>query len=312
MAFLLIFGSGTGFAPGGVLASVAPDKTNLLLGVYVASFLGFGVKAAVFPLHGWLPKASVAPTPVTALLHAVAVVKAGAFAVMRLTYYSFGTDFLRGTWAQYTVMAFALATILYGSSAALKQVHFKRRLAYSTVANLSYILFGVTLMTPEGLQAGVLHMLFHSLIKIGAFFAAGAVLHNTKREYIGQLDGMGMRMPVTFGCFAVFALALTGIPLFNGFISKWALAEAAVAAGGTAEFIGIVVLLISALLTAMYMLHVCVKAFFPRKGVDTAALADIREVNGYMTVPMVLLAAACIGLGLFAQPVMNMIASALF
>lgn len=227
--------------------------------------MGFGVKAAVFPLHGWLPKASVAPTPVTALLHAVAVVKAGAFAVIRLTYYSYGTDFLKGTWAQYAVMAIVIFTILFGSSAALKQVHFKRRLAYSTVANLSYILFGVTLMTPIGLEAGVLHMLFHSIIKIGAFFAAGAVLHSTKREYISELDGLGKKMPITFGTFTVFALALTGIPLFNGFVSKWALASAAIQSGDTLSFIGIIVLLISALLTAIYMLNISVRAFFPKK-----------------------------------------------
>lgn len=210
MVFIIIYGSGAGFTMGGILSPAAFENKNLLLTVYVLAFMGFGVKAAVFPLHGWLPKASVAPTPVTALLHAVAVVKAGAFAVIRLTYYSYGADFLRGTWAQYVVMGVAVFTILFGSSAALKQVHFKRRLAYSTVANLSYILFGVTLMSEAGLNAGVLHMLFHSIIKIGAFFAAGAVLHNTGKEYISELDGLGKKMPVTFTAFTVFALSLTG------------------------------------------------------------------------------------------------------
>ena len=311
MVFLLTYGSGEGFRMGGILTEAAWDNRQLMLIVYVAAFVGFGVKAAIFPLHAWLPRASVAPTPVTALLHAVAVVKAGAFAVIRLTYYSFGTEFLRGSWAQYAVMAVALVSILYGSSASLKQVHFKRRLAYSTMANLSYILFGVTLMTPAGLEAGVLHMLFHSIIKIGAFFAAGAVLHTTEREYISQLDGLGKKMPVTFGAFTVFALSLTGVPLFNGFVSKWSLASAAVESGGAFELVGIIVLLISALLTAIYMLSVCIRAYFPGEGTDIKALSGVKEANWLMTVPMVILAAACIIFGLLSQPVVDMIAAAL-
>lgn len=312
MVFILVYGNGSGFTMGGILTPAAYNKKDMLLGVYVSAFIGFGVKAAIFPLHGWLPKASVAPTPVTALLHAVAVVKAGAFAVIRLTYYSFGTDFLSGTWAQYIVMAISIFTILFGSSAALKQVHFKRRLAYSTVANLSYILFGVTLMTPAGLEAGVLHMLFHSIIKIGAFFAAGAVLHNTGREFISELDGLGKKMPVTFICFSVFALALTGIPLFNGFVSKWSLATAAIQAGGTLEFIGIIVLLISALLTAIYMFNVPLRAFFSSDNAKLSELNGIKEVNLYMTIPMVILALACIFFGVWSQPIVEMISSALF
>ncbi len=311
MVFILTYGSGTGFTMGGILTPSALDKKDMLLGVYVASFLGFGVKAAIFPLHSWLPKASVAPTPVTALLHAVAVVKAGAFSIIRLTYYSFGTDFLRGTWAQYAVMAISAFTILFGSSAALKQVHFKRRLAYSTIANLSYILFGVTIMTPMGLESGILHLLFHSIIKIGAFFAAGAVLHNTGREFVSELDGLGKRMPVTFACFSVFALALTGIPMFNGFISKWSLASAAISSGGIPEMIGVIVLLISALLTAIYMFNVCIRAYFPKKDTDIAALKGIKEANWRMTAPMLILAATCIFFGLWSQPVISLISSAL-
>ena len=118
----------------------------------MAAFFGFGVKAAVFPFHGWLPDASVAPTPVSALLHAVAVVKAGAFAVLRLIYYGFGADFLRGTWAQTVVMTATIVTIVYGSARALRTPHLKRRLAFSTVSNLSYILFALTLMTPAGMR----------------------------------------------------------------------------------------------------------------------------------------------------------------
>jgi multicomponent Na+:H+ antiporter subunit D len=178
------------------------------------------------------------------------------------------------------------------------------------VANLSYILFGVTLMTPAGLQAGVLHMLFHSLIKICAFFAAGAVLHSTKKQYITAIGGMGRKMPLTFTCFTVAALSLTGIPLFNGFLSKWALAEAALEAGGTLEFVGVIVLLISALLTGVYMLGISSRAFFPSRG-NEVAVANVREVSPLMTVPMLILAASCIALGLFSQPLIDLIAKLL-
>ena len=178
LVFLITYTDSTDFVLGGGMQSIMDSKGNTaLLVVYVLSFLGFGVKAAVFPVHGWLPTAGVAPTPVTALLHAVAVVKAGVFALTRLTYYCYGTEFLAGTWAHHAVLILVIFTILYGSSLALKERHFKRRLAYSTVSNLSYILFGVCLMNPAGLAAGLLHMLFHSVMKILGFLSAGSVIH---------------------------------------------------------------------------------------------------------------------------------------
>lgn len=317
MAFMIYYGNSTDFVLGGLLTSLNIDNKNALLFIYVLSFIGFGVKAAIFPLHGWLPKASVAPTPVTALLHAVAVVKAGAFAIIRLTYYNFGADFLKGTWAQAVVMIIVLATILFGSAMALKQVHFKRRMAYSTIANLSYILFGVVLMSNDGLKAGILHMLFHSIIKIGAFFAVGAVIHNTGKEYVFELNGLGKKMPVTFACFTVFGLALAGIPPFNGFISKWQLAMAALdtsdasSAVNIISFIGICVLLISALLTAIYMLNVAVRAFFPSKDANLSQLKDVKEVSPYMTVPMILLALMCVVTGLCGSWLIDLIGVAL-
>lgn len=307
MIFLIAYGDSTDFVFGGLLSGVNVENKNILLFIYVLAFIGFGVKAAIFPLHGWLPKASVAPTPVTALLHAVAVVKAGAFAIIRLTYYSFGVDFLKGTWAQTVVMIIVLATILFGSSMALKQVHFKRRLAYSTIANLSYVLFGVVLMTNDGLKAGIVHMLVHSLIKIGAFFVAGAVIHNTGKEYVFELNGLGKKMPVTFACFTVFGLALAGIPPFNGFISKWQLATAALGTSDILSFVGVCVLLISALLTAIYMLNIVVRAFFPSKDANMGQLKNVKEVGLCMTVPMVLLALICIITGLCGSWLIDLI-----
>lgn len=141
LIFIINYGTTNKFVYGGVLDMVkVGDKSNILLLIYVLAFFGFGVKAALCPFNSWLPSASVAPTPVTALLHAVAVVKSGAFAILRMTYYCFGADFLSGTWAQYVVLAATMFTIVYGCSRALKETHFKRRLAYSTISNLSYIL----------------------------------------------------------------------------------------------------------------------------------------------------------------------------
>ena len=158
MTFVLAYGSTSSFVAGGVFdpAQAADRKDNLLL-IYMLCFCGFSVKTAMWPFSAWLPRASVAPTPVTALLHAVAVVNTGAFAAMRVTYYSFGTELLRGTWAQWAVMLPVLITIVYGCSRALKETHFKRRLAWSTISNLSYILFGVVLMTPLGLAGALAH-----------------------------------------------------------------------------------------------------------------------------------------------------------
>ena len=297
------------FTMGGHLAGY-DGNISLLLSVFVLSFVGFGVKAAIWPLHAWLPAAAVAPTPVTALLHAVAVVKAGAFACIRLTYYAFGTDILRGTPAQYTVMVLTLITILYGSCMSVKQRHFKRRLAYSTVSNLSYILFAACIMTAEGLVAAFLHLIFHSVVKIMAFFTAGSVLHYAHREYVDELEGLGKHMPVTFICFTVAACALTGIPPFNGFVSKWYIALAAVHSYDTLSIIGFGVLLVSALLTAIYMFQVAVKAWFPHREARLIPEGTAKEAGLLMTVPMVLLAVACLLLGLFPQGLLNLIREA--
>ena len=297
VVFLIVNGAGT-FRLGGNL--VAIDNKTLALVLYLFAFMGFGVKSAIFPLHGWLPTASVAPTPVTALLHAVAVVKAGAFALIRLTYYAYGTEFLSGSWVHYVVMAFSVFTIVYGSVNALRQKHFKRRLAYSTISNLSYIGFATTIMTPAGLVAAFCHLIFHSVIKIGAFFAAGSVLHNSEREYVPQLEGIGKKMPWTFGFFTIFALALTGIPPLCGFFSKWYIATAALDTGNSLATVGVIALLISALLTAIYMLSPVVKAFFPRENVELHT-DGIKEASIAMLIPMGICVVLCFVLGVFVR-----------
>lgn len=303
LIMIIIYGTTTDFILGGVLdLTKIGGRTNVLLFVYVMAFLGFGVKAAVFPFNSWLPQAGVAPTPVTALLHAVAVVKSGAFAIIRLTYYSFGVDFLKGTWAQTTVMLVVMFTIVYGCSRAVKETHLKRRLAYSTISNLSYILFGVTIMTPLGLVGALTHLIFHAVIKICSFFCAGAIIHQTEKQYVHELDGMGYRMPCVFGIFTLSALALMGVPGLAGFISKWNLASAAVESGNPVAYFGIACLLISALLTAIYMLTIVVRAFFPGEDFDDSSIKEFKDPNWKMLLPLFVFVFFIIAFGLYSQP----------
>ena len=304
MIFIMVYGNTCEFTLGGVFSPIGILRHgDLLLWIYFFSFMGFGVKAAVFPLSGWLPQAGVAPTPVTALLHAVAVVNAGAFAIIRLTYYSFGTEFLRGTWVQDVCMILAMFTIVYGCSRAVKETHIKRRLAWSTVSNLSYILFGALVMTPQGLVGALSHFVFHGFMKITSFLCAGAFMHQTGKKYIYEMDGMGKTMKIVFGTFAVSALGLMGVPGFAGFISKWNLTEAAVNSGNPLAYLGIVCLLLSALLTAIYMLSVVRRAFFPTA--EGICAETVTDPSWQMCLPLLVCAAATILLGLFSAPLVD-------
>lgn len=304
LIFVIVYGSSIDFVYGGVLDLVkVGSRTNILLLIYVFAFCGFGVKAALCPFNSWLPQAGVAPTPVTALLHAVAVVKSGAFAIMRLTYYSYGTEFLKGTWAQDVVMTLTIITIVYGCSRAVKETHLKRRLAYSTISNLSYILFGVSLMTPAGLMGGLTHMLFHAFIKICSFFCVGAVMHETGRNYVHEIDGFGRKMPKVFACFTVSALALMGVPGMAGFISKWYLAGAAVSADEPLAYAGVAALLISALLTAIYMLTIVIRAYFPHKDFDYTAIEQVRDAKPLMWLPLLFFVIVILLFGIASRPI---------
>ncbi|MCM1100620.1 MAG: proton-conducting membrane transporter [Clostridium sp.] len=304
LIFVIVYGNTIDFVPGGVLdLAKIGSRTNVLLLVYVMAFLGFGVKAAICPFNSWLPQAGVAPTPVTALLHAVAVVKAGAFAIIRLTYYSFGPDFVRGTWAQKFLMAIVLFTIVYGCSRAVKETHLKRRLAYSTISNLSYILFGAVLMTPLGMVGALTHLVFHAVMKICSFFCAGAVIHRTGRQYVHELDGMGYKMPWVFGIFTVSAFALMGVPGLAGFVSKWNLARAAMESGDVLAYVGVGCLLLSALLTAIYMLTIVVRAFFPGKEFDAGSLEGISDPNWKMLAPLMIFVVCIVYFGLHSAPI---------
>ena len=307
MVFLLNYGVGhLNFHFGGILdpALTAGDEFPLQV-AFVAAFFGFGVKAAVFPFHGWLPDASVAPTPVSALLHAVAVVKAGAFAVLRLIYYGFGADFLRGTWAQTVVMTATIVTIVFGSARALRTPHLKRRLAFSTVSNLSYILFALTLMTPAGIVGGMTHMVYHAFTKITMFCCAGAIILKSGREYIYELEDFGRAMPVVFATFTISSFALIGMPPLGGFAGKWMIAEAAVASMNPLAYGGIAALILSTLLTTLYMLTIVVRAYFPVGELDRAALARIHDPAKSMWMPLVLLTASGVVLALLSNYVIG-------
>jgi len=303
MIFIIVYGISPDFTYGGVLsAENYTGNPNVLLLIYVLAFLGFGVKAAICPFNDWLPQAGVAPTPVTALLHAVAVVKSGAFAILRLTYYCFKVEFLQGTWAQKVVMSIVIFTIVYGCSMAVRERHMKRRLAYSTISNLSYILFGAVIMSPAGLVGALMHMVSHAVMKICSFFCVGAVMYKTGRNYVYEIDGFGKKMPKIFTIFTISTLALMGVPGLSGFISKFYLAQAAVESRNLMAYVGIGALLISAILTAIYLLSMVIRAFFPVHDFDYDTISDVEDPNWIMILPLTIFCIGMIFIGLYSKP----------
>jgi multicomponent Na+:H+ antiporter subunit D len=279
---------GAEFRPGGFLAGRAPAPALLLLfGLFIG---GVGVKAAIMPLHGWLPAAMVAPTPVSALLHAVAVVKAGTFGVLRVVGYVFGVDLLRELGADRVLFAAAVATILLASLRALGEGELKRRLAYSTVSQLSYIVLGAAVGSAAALAGAMFHVVAHGVMKITLFFCAGSLYVRAHKTQIRELDGIGRRMPVTMGAFAVGALGLAGIPAFAGFVGKWHLGIGSVEAGQGAL---VTVLGVSGLMSAAYFLPIVYAAFFGGEGP-----VRFDEASPALWAPLALTAVASIALGL--------------
>ncbi len=290
------------FTPGGYLSAGTVSytgTTGMTLFVLLLIIVGFGTKAGMFPMHGWLPTAHpVAPAPASAVLSGV-ITKAGVLAVVRVVFYMVGADFLRGTWVQYTWLTLALITVFMGSMMAYKEQLLKKRLAYSSVSQVSYIMFGLATLTVDGFVGGLAHFIFHSVIKDCLFLCAGAIIYNTHRTRVDELRGIGKEMPVTMWCFTIVSLGLVGIPPLSGFVSKWYLAVGSLGSGtGVFSWLGPVVLLLSALLTAGYLLTLSIQAFFPGADFDYAGVKR-HEVNALMTVPMILYAAATLLLGLF-------------
>jgi len=303
---LFVIAGSTDFTLGGVLtADIAAGHTTMIPVAFLLAFIGFGTKAAVFPMHAWLPAASVAPTPVTALLHAVAVVNTGAFAVLRVIYYAFGAEFLAGTWGQTVALILACVTIVFGSSMAVKEQHLKRRLAWSTISNLSYMLMGAALMSPAGMVGSLSHMVIHGVTKITLFYCAGAILVRTGKEYIQDVRGYGKLMPVTCAAFVVAGMSLVGTPPLAGFVSKFNLLTAAGEAG-VLGVIAIAALIISAILTAIYLFTVIGPMYFRPLNADMAHLKDFnRDPNWMMIVPFIVLMVMIVALGLWSAPLVT-------
>ena len=296
------------FAPGGV-APLSGAVTPGLLVVTFLVILGFGTKAGMFPMHGWLPTAHpVAPAPASAVLSGV-ITKAGVLAIVRVVYFLVGAKALAGTWVQTAFMTLALITVFMGSMLAYREPLLKKRLAYSTVSQVSYVLFGLSCMVPEAFEGALLHVLAHSTIKDALFLCAGAIIHQTGKTMVSDLRGIGKQMPVTIWCWTIASLGLIGIPPTGGFVSKWQLATGSLASGmGALSVLGPVVLIVSALLTAAYLLPVTIYGFFPGSDFDYASL-EKKEPGWLMLVPMLLLAAGVVLTGVLAQPLISAFAS---
>ncbi|MCY4395773.1 MAG: monovalent cation/H+ antiporter subunit D family protein [Rhodospirillaceae bacterium] len=244
------------FAPGGILQGRVSDALGLIL--LVLFMYGIG-KAALMPIHPWLPAAMVAPTPVSALLHAVAVVKAGVFTVVKVIVYVFGLDYLQNLGGSEWLLYVSGATIIVASVIALQADNLKRRLAYSTVSQLSYVIMAAALFTPMAVAGAVLHIAAHAFGKITLFFAAGSIYTAAHKTEVSQLDGIGRRMPWTMAAFGIGALSMIGLPLTAGFVSKWYFLSGAL---DTRSVVTICVIFASTLLNAGYFLPIVYRAFF--------------------------------------------------
>lgn len=275
---------------------VGADPTTLRV-AFVLMVGGLGVKAALVPLHGWLPAAMVAPAPVSALLHAVAVVKAGAFGIVRVVYDVYGVLLVRDLGLGLPLAAIASVTIVYGSLRALQQDDIKRRLAFSTVSQVSYIMLGTGLFGPYATIGGLVHLVHQGLMKITLFFCAGALAERTGATKVQDLDGTGRLMPLTMIAFSAAALGMIGIPPVAGFVSKWYLGIGALKAG---QFWVLPVLAASSLLNAAYFLPLLHRAWF-RPRPDGAAIRSLgREGPAWLIGPAVVTALAAVAAGTLA------------
>ena len=247
------------FVQAGSLAHVPAQDYGQLRAIFLLLVAGLGVKAALVPLHAWLPRAMVAPAPVSALLHAVAVVKAGAFGIVRVVYDVFGVRLAEALDVMQPLAWVAAATIVYGSLQAMRQDDLKKRLAYSTVSQLSYIVLGTALLGPIATVGGLVHLVHQGLMKITLFFGAGNLAETLGIHKVSEMAGVGRRMPLTMATFSVAALGMIGLPPLAGFISKWYLGIGAVEAG---QSWAVWLLVVSSMLNAAYFLPILYRAWF--------------------------------------------------
>ena len=290
------------FKPGGILQGKAsPAVVGVLLALYA---FGTG-KAALMPFHRWLPAAMVAPTPVSALLHAVAVVKAGVFTVMKVVVYIFGIDLLANTGTSLWLAGVAAATLLIASLVALTKDNLKARLAYSTVSQLSYVVLGAALANSWGIIGGSMHIAMHAFGKITLFFCAGAIMVAAHKTEISDMAGIGKTMPVTMFAFFVGSLSVIGLPPLGGSWSKWYLALGAADAG---QVIFVAVLIVSSLLNVAYLMPIVARAFFSAPPDGPAGPAPIREAPAFCVVPLCLTALGCLALFFGADEIYRLLA----
>jgi len=286
------------FTPGGILeGNLAGPAVGLLLALFV-----FGVgKAAVMPVHRWLPAAMVAPTPVSALLHAVAVVKAGVFTITKVVVYIFGVDFLLVTPSADWLLYAAAFTVIAASLVALRQKNLKRLLAYSTIAQLSYVVLAIAILKPMSEIGAAIHLVAHAFGKITLFFAAGSIYTVTKKTEISQLRGIGRRMPWTMAAFTIGALSMIGVPPTAGFVSKWFILAGSFQSD---NYIAIVTIIVSTALNALYFLPIVFYAWFSRE--DTAPATDHGEAPLAIVIALTVSAALTVLLFFFNQPVLDL------
>ena len=286
------------FTAGGTLSEAVFDVNSgvLLLAAFLL-IIGFGVKAGMWPMHSWLPTAHpVAPAPASAVLSAV-IVKAGVLGIIRSLFYIFDADLLSGSVIQKAWMILTLLTVFMGSMLAYREPVLKKRLAYSTVSQVSYILFGLSVLDPIAMEGALLHVIGHGLIKAGLFLVAGAIIHNLGVTKVSEMRGVGRRMPITMICYTLLSLGLIGIPPTGGFISKWYLCIGALDSDiKVFSVLGPVILLISALLTAGYLLELTFIGFFP--GADYGDEPKC-EPKSLMLIPIVALTLCSVLMGLF-------------
>lgn len=311
--FLCQYTEGMDFAAGGILdMDAVAGHQQLILVAVMLTIVGFGAKAGMFPLHAWLPVAHpVAPAPASAILSGF-IAKCGVLAIVRMVFYVAGGDLIRGTWVQYAWMVLSLMTVFMGSMLAYREKILKKRLAYSTVSQISYIMFGLSLLNSLGVTGGLLHIVYHACVKVVLFLFAGVIIRKTGKTKVADLDGLGKRMPVTYVCFTLVSITLVGIPPTSAFMSKMYLCLGALQTNTPViYYTGITVLLISALLTAGYLLSITVRGFYyEEKPKDSDTLAHGKEKlepGACMLVPMILLTALAVGFGVFSKPLMECI-----
>ncbi len=290
-------GSDLSFGSLGTLSLETASRTVLIV-IFFLYLAGFGVKAAIMPLHGWVPDAHpAAPSPASALLSGV-ILKAGAFGIMRVVFNIFGVDLMRELKVYIPFAILASITIVLASIFAITQDNLKRRLAYSSIGQVSYILLGIALLTHDGALGGIMHLAHHALMKGCLFLCAGVILTKTGKKNVSEMRGIGYQLPLTMLCFSLCALALMGTPPTVGFVSKWLIGNGALEAG---EPIYLVVLLTSALLNAIYFLPIIYTAFFQYEEGQAPAFSWREKTRWEMLAPVILLALLVLIVGIWIR-----------